>query len=271
MMTPEMAEAQLRINKWNEKEILILNGETTDLDGEFIEIGGIDSKGEVVFHSLVKPYGEISEEATKIHEIRIEDLENSPTWPEVWEKLYPFLKEKTILCYNKDFYKEIFINSMEPYMERDEWYEYTGKVLDELDIECIMDTYSNLKNIRWPKLSDIVDEPLSHRAIEDARLILKIVRKEYRPEFTEKDWQFVKWYDEIQKISKEIQQNAGLVAVYQEKVEKNQEKLDRLLAWFEENWKNENPSDINKVIQEYEYDPFAGDDPVDLTDDDLPF
>lgn len=269
MMTPEMAEAQLRINRWNEEEILILNGETTDLDGEFIEIGVLDSKGEVVFYSLIKPYGEISEEATKIHGIRIEDLKNSPTWPEVWEKLYPLLKEKTTICYNKNFYQQIFINSMEPHMERDvEWYDYTRKVLDELDLECIMDTYSNLKNIRWPKLSDIVDEPLSHRALEDARLILKLVRKEYRSEFTEKDWQIVKWYDEIQKIS-------NLLALYQGEVEKNLEKLDRLLAWFEENWKNENPSenpsDINDVIQEYEYDPFAGDDPVDLTDDDLPF
>lgn len=91
---------------------VILDMETTGLhNAEPIEIAVIDHTGAVLLNQRIKPLrperlsvkGEYGETATDIHGITAEDLENAPSFSEVYPALYEALHGKHVVIYNKDF------------------------------------------------------------------------------------------------------------------------------------------------------------------------
>ncbi|WP_124728204.1 3'-5' exonuclease [Staphylospora marina] len=204
------AYAQADFNEWNEREdIVILDTETTGIhDAEICEIGVVDRNGNVLFHSLVKPTRPITEEAAAIHGITPDMLAEAPGWPEVWERLFPIIRGKLILIYNKAFERRVMIESFKAHGMSE-----PIRDVRTLNMECVMDAYANLiGSPKWVKLSEAVGRPVSHRALDDARATAELVRRCHDPRFTKdmlrraEDWnRLVQVTNELEEIRESIQ------------------------------------------------------------------
>lgn len=151
--------------QWYEQDFVILDTETTDLYGEILEIAIIDKKGDVLFESLVKPKGSISQGAYEVHGISEEMLKDSPTWPEVWEKIKEILKDKLILIYNDQFDVQMISNSCYAW----------GLEPIPLNTDCVMRSYADYWDTKWFKLSEASGNWTSHRALDDCFDTLKVI------------------------------------------------------------------------------------------------
>ena len=93
------------------KKYIILDTETTGLEVEqghrVIEIGAVllndRKKSEEHFHSYLNPERLIDEEATKVHGISNQDLENKPLYQEIAEEFLEFIQGSTLVIHNADF------------------------------------------------------------------------------------------------------------------------------------------------------------------------
>ena len=93
------------------KKYIILDTETTGLEVEqghrVIEIGAVllndRKKSEEHFHSYLNPERLIDEEATKVHGISNQDLENKPLFQEIAEEFLEFIQGSTLVIHNADF------------------------------------------------------------------------------------------------------------------------------------------------------------------------
>lgn len=84
-------------------DFLILDTETSDLDGEIIEIAIINAQGETLLNQRIKPTGKIAFDAQSIHGITLEALQDCPTFPKVYEQIKSIIKGKAVLIYNAAF------------------------------------------------------------------------------------------------------------------------------------------------------------------------
>ena len=260
----EQAEAQMLFNEWNERDdIVILDTETTGLYGEICEISVIDRHGNVLFDSLVKPVDPIPGEATFIHGITNEMVEGAPSWPEVWKKLYGVIKDKLILIYNSEFDVRLMEESFDPYEEEIGF----GEIEDlkeqvwELQTQCVMKTYAQLVGSqRWLKLTEACGYATEHRALSDCKATLDVIKKCYKPEFTQRDFELVKWWDELESTSRRIRYlNHRIRELTEEQAEllkKQKQLLQRLVT-------DEASKEVAASVSE--------DPPTDISDDDLPF
>jgi DNA polymerase III epsilon subunit-like protein len=84
---------------------VILDTETTDLDGVVIELAVVDAcTGETLLDTLVDPGDEpIAPGAYAVHGISADQLAGAPTWPQVLPQLLQVTAERTVLAYNADF------------------------------------------------------------------------------------------------------------------------------------------------------------------------
>ena len=93
------------------KKYIILDTETTGLEVEqghrVIEIGAVllndRKKSEEHFHSYLNPERMIDEEATKVHGISNQDLEDKPLFQEIAEEFLEFIQGSTLVIHNADF------------------------------------------------------------------------------------------------------------------------------------------------------------------------
>ena len=93
------------------KKYIILDTETTGLEVEqghrVIEIGAVllndRKKSEEHFHSYLNPQRLIDEEATKVHGISNQDLENKPLFQEIADEFLEFIQGSTLVIHNADF------------------------------------------------------------------------------------------------------------------------------------------------------------------------
>lgn len=82
---------------------VVLDTETTDLDGEIIEIAVIDERGAVLLDTLVRAAAPIHPDAQRVHGISRDDLLGAPYWPAVYLKLRDVIAGRRVLIYNWDF------------------------------------------------------------------------------------------------------------------------------------------------------------------------
>lgn len=208
MMLPQLTElqavAQMKFNDWNRrKDVVVLDTETTGLFGaEICEISVIDLNGNVLFDSLVRPQNPIPSEAQKIHGITDEMVQDAPNWLEVWKNLYTILSDKLVLIYNADFDTRLLIESFEAHNVSLEPYE---EDIRKLEIDCVMRTYAELiGSYRWVKLSTAAGYETKHRALDDCRATLDVIRSNHRPEFRKEDLRLVKWKEELEYTTQRI-------------------------------------------------------------------
>lgn len=84
---------------------IYVDTETTGLDrtDEIIEISIVNDDGSILLETLVKPSRPIPTEATRIHGITNQDVQDARTWPIVWPTIRSFLFGRLIVFYNRDF------------------------------------------------------------------------------------------------------------------------------------------------------------------------
>lgn len=88
-----------------ERPFVILDTETTGIDttAEAVEIAITSSKGAVLLNTLIKPVGNVSEVAFKVHGITNEMLIDAPTIAEVLPSIYDAVKDHIVVTYNAPF------------------------------------------------------------------------------------------------------------------------------------------------------------------------
>lgn len=82
-----------------------LDTETTGLNAtdEIIEIAVVDHEGQILVDTLVRPSQTIPSVATRIHDIRNEDVSAARPWPIVWQQIQNLLSGRVVVMYNDDF------------------------------------------------------------------------------------------------------------------------------------------------------------------------
>lgn len=101
----ERVQAIKQFKKWySQRNWLVLDTESTGggREDEIIEIGIIDSKGNIVYETLVKPSQPIPERTIEIHGITNEMVKDAPNWKKVWPEVAELIKGKMILMYASD-------------------------------------------------------------------------------------------------------------------------------------------------------------------------
>jgi len=84
-------------------EYVILDTETTDLNGEAIDVAIITLAGDVLFQSLFNPELEISPGAAAIHGLTRDLLQHSPRWEDRRDEVEAAIGSRTVLIYNARF------------------------------------------------------------------------------------------------------------------------------------------------------------------------
>lgn len=110
---------------------LSLDTETTGIDegAEVIEVALVSPSGGVLFESLVRPLGPVSEEARAVHGITDEELSAAPTWPEVYARLVPLIGDRELVAWNAAFDRRVLRRSSTLH----------GLTFPELPWHCAMD------------------------------------------------------------------------------------------------------------------------------------
>ncbi len=83
---------------------VILDTETTDLDGYVVEVAVLDAAtGQVLLDSLVNPGCPVHPEARWVHGISDAELADAPPLADVWPQLLAATEGRTVLAYNAEF------------------------------------------------------------------------------------------------------------------------------------------------------------------------
>lgn len=95
------------IHNWQNvsRNAVIIDTETTGVgrDAELLELTILDTKGNVLFNQLIKPFGDIPEEATAIHGIGLIDVLYAPHWDEVVTEVRQILHQRNVIAYRCEF------------------------------------------------------------------------------------------------------------------------------------------------------------------------
>ncbi|XGV96003.1 MAG: exonuclease domain-containing protein [Leptolyngbya sp. BL-A-14] len=150
---------------------VILDTETTGLrNAEIIQIGVLSGGGEVLLDSLVKPTIPIPHKTSIIHGISDDQVQNAPTFPEIYPHFVDLIKNKAVVIYNAQFDEAIF-----RYCCNRAHFNVPGFT----ELHCAMQWYAKWigdwsdyhGNYRWPKLPGG-----DHSAIGDCHATLKVIQ-----------------------------------------------------------------------------------------------
>ncbi len=79
---------------------LFLDTETSNLEGEVIEIAVLDARGTVLISSLVHPREPIDPRATRIHGITDAMVADAPEWVELYEPVRGIVHARHLIAFN---------------------------------------------------------------------------------------------------------------------------------------------------------------------------
>ncbi|BEN59706.1 3'-5' exonuclease [Serratia marcescens] len=179
-MTPQQQAQQ-----WLRENCLILDTETTGLgeDAEIVEVTIIDTDGQVLLNTLVKPRSVIPASATAIHGITNEMVATAPSWPHVCRSLYDIISGRKVVIYNSDFDTRILDQT------NDDWGITTHFKIERPTFECAMLAYaefygqnSERGGYKWQKLTaaaeqqGVIIEGTPHRALSDCLTTLGVIK-----------------------------------------------------------------------------------------------
>ncbi len=148
---------------------IYLDTETTGLENtdEIIEIAIVNSKGNVVFESFIRPKKTIPASATAINHITNQMVADSPTWLDIWPKIKSLLSSHPIGMYNAEFDIRMILQTMAIYEIPND---------TKFDAFDIMKVYSDyMRADRRYRLEQAgrnlgIPMPNSHRAADDTLL-----------------------------------------------------------------------------------------------------
>ena len=93
---------------------VIIDTETTGIkeDAQIIELSAVDTHGNVIIDTLIKPTVAITPEAQRVHCITDEMLKNAPLMAEAASELRHRLHERELAAYNADFDGRMILQSV---------------------------------------------------------------------------------------------------------------------------------------------------------------
>jgi DNA polymerase-3 subunit epsilon len=153
---------------------VLLDTETTgtfDYD-EIVQVAILSHNGKVLLDTLVRPTQPIPMDATAIHGITNEDVENAPSFPEVFEKIEKIIQGKTIVIYNAQFDVRLIQQSLAKH-------NLLPMELNLDYVDCAMLMYSAWVGEIWPyggyKWQKL--ESGDHTALGDCKATLDLIEK----------------------------------------------------------------------------------------------
>lgn len=190
MVAADRAAAVCTATRWlASPRTIILDTETTDLDGYLVQIAVIDTAGMVLLDTRVKAQHPISDAAQAVHGISAAQLVDAPTFAQLAPVLWPLLHGKRIVTYNAAFDSGILENEVERCITRarltpplpgwrSEDRDLARRWVGRLRWKCAMelnaayrgDWHEYYQNYRWPALLGG-----DHSALGDARATLAVL------------------------------------------------------------------------------------------------
>lgn len=169
------------MEKLDTKNALFLDTETTGLDekAEIVEISIIDEAENIVFSSLVRPKGEIPEQAIAVHGITNEMVQAVPAW----EMLHPIVSNmlvgQRVIIYNAGFDVQMLEQTAESYGLQNPEFEPVCAMLWYADFWGEWDDYRG--SYSWQSLSNAaaqqgIEFEGAHRAVNDCIATAKLVK-----------------------------------------------------------------------------------------------
>jgi len=159
------------------EKTIILDTETTGLEGEIVEIAIIDMKGNGLYNRLVHPTTPIEPGAMAVHGITDDDVADVPGWAEQWPTIQAILAgAKNLVIYNSNFDLDMLRNSSENVGIVWDWSSFP----EDTKIHCAMLEYARWyghysdyhKSFRWQKLPSA-----GHRAMDDCLATLELLKE----------------------------------------------------------------------------------------------
>lgn len=156
------------------RNVVIFDTETTDLNGEIIEIAVIDLDGNVLLNKRIKPVGEMNPDAQAIHGISLDMLANEAAFPDIHAELCKVFEGQAVLSYNIDFDRGRMKADCERHgLELPKW---SGT-------NCIMEMYARhagdwseyWNSFKWQKLDNVIWDA-DHSALGDAKAALEALK-----------------------------------------------------------------------------------------------
>lgn len=164
-------------------DFVILNYETTDLDGEPVQIGVIDYTGKELINTYIRPVKrDIDPEAAALHGIAADRVKDAPTFADIYDKLRGALHGKTVVAYNAAFEGKITRLTCQL---------YDLPIIEPKSWQCAMLMYAahNPEKLTpwgakggWWKLTEALKQegltPSSdaHDALADVRMTLQLIQ-----------------------------------------------------------------------------------------------
>ena len=157
---------------------LILDTETTGLedDAEIIEIALVRLTSEVVFKQLVRPTQPIPPEASAIHGLRDVDVQNAPSWAEVWPQVERIFQDNPkLIIYNAAYDKRLITQSCTLAGIPAPSWKWLTSITD-----CAMEWYAQFvgewsdyhQSFRWLPLPSA-----GHRALDDCLATVQLIKE----------------------------------------------------------------------------------------------
>lgn len=186
-MIPESfhADARQRAAAWAAALLrhgfLVLDTETTGLevDDELVQVAALDSTGEVLINTLIKPTKAIDPKAAAVHGLSHADLVDAPGFTAVYIQLSLALAGKTVIAYNADFDRRMITQTCQ---------HYGLPMIRAKSWDCAMKGYAPFggtwdarhNSYRWHSLSAActamqIPVVAAHSALGDCRLTLELI------------------------------------------------------------------------------------------------
>jgi DNA polymerase III subunit epsilon len=113
MREGDLQDAARQARVWlRSSRTVILDSETTDLDGYLVQLAVIDTASTVLFDSLINPECLISEGAQRIHGITADQVASAPTWAQVEAEVLAVLGGRRVVVFNQEFDYNVLHNEL---------------------------------------------------------------------------------------------------------------------------------------------------------------
>lgn len=181
----ELAEVRQAAALWLSDSI-ILDTETTDLDGYLVQIAVIDTAGNVLLDTLVNPDVPIEPGAQRIHGITADQVASAPRFADIWPNLERLSSDHPVVVYNVAFDRGILWNEIYRFYRGSPWGNMNFasamayKLVDSTTWRCAMELYAAYVgdwsdyhgNYRWQPLPGG-----DHSALGDCRATLALLQR----------------------------------------------------------------------------------------------
>ena len=97
-------QAVRQAQRWlADESVVLLDTESTDFDGQLVEIAITDAQGAPLFNSLVRPTTPVAPGARAVHGISDEELQDAPDLLALVPQLHTVLTGRHVIAYNARF------------------------------------------------------------------------------------------------------------------------------------------------------------------------